>query len=72
MNANPFANGSSIFTQNGYYICQFELLSHYSKATDRPPFCSAVRNVAVPKRGVQRGLGVYRCALLATVIPNSV
>lgn len=27
MNANPFANGSSIFTQNGYYARQFELLS---------------------------------------------
>jgi malonate-semialdehyde dehydrogenase (acetylating) / methylmalonate-semialdehyde dehydrogenase len=27
MNANPFANGSAIFTQNGYYARQFELLS---------------------------------------------
>jgi malonate-semialdehyde dehydrogenase (acetylating) / methylmalonate-semialdehyde dehydrogenase len=27
MNANPFANGSSIFTQNGYYARQFELLT---------------------------------------------
>lgn len=27
MNANPFANGSVIFTQNGYYARQFELLS---------------------------------------------
>ena len=27
MNANPFANGSCIFTQNGYYARQFELLS---------------------------------------------
>ncbi|MBC8577730.1 CoA-acylating methylmalonate-semialdehyde dehydrogenase [Yanshouia hominis] len=27
MNANPFANGSCIFTQSGYYARQFELLS---------------------------------------------
>ncbi|MGI6123496.1 MAG: CoA-acylating methylmalonate-semialdehyde dehydrogenase [Acetivibrionales bacterium] len=27
MNANPFANGSVIFTQNGYYARQFELLT---------------------------------------------
>lgn len=27
MNANPFANGSAIFTQNGYYARQFELLT---------------------------------------------
>ena len=27
MNANRFANGSAIFTQNGYYARQFELLS---------------------------------------------
>ncbi len=27
MNANPFANGSSIFTQSGYYARQFEFLS---------------------------------------------
>lgn len=27
MNANPFANGSSIFTQNGYYARKFELLT---------------------------------------------
>ncbi len=27
MNANPFANGSCIFTQNGYYARQFELLT---------------------------------------------
>jgi len=27
MNANPFANGSAIFTQNGYYARQFEFLS---------------------------------------------
>jgi malonate-semialdehyde dehydrogenase (acetylating)/methylmalonate-semialdehyde dehydrogenase len=27
MNANPYANGSSIFTQNGYFARQFELLS---------------------------------------------
>jgi malonate-semialdehyde dehydrogenase (acetylating)/methylmalonate-semialdehyde dehydrogenase len=27
MNANPFANGSVIFTQNGYYARQFEFLS---------------------------------------------
>lgn len=27
MNANPYANGSAIFTQNGYYARQFELLS---------------------------------------------
>ena len=27
INANPFANGSVIFTQNGYYARQFELLS---------------------------------------------
>ena len=27
MNASPFANGSVIFTQNGYYARQFELLS---------------------------------------------
>lgn len=27
MNANPFANGSSIFTQSGYYARQFELLT---------------------------------------------
>ncbi len=27
MNANPFANGSCIFTQNGYYARQFEMLS---------------------------------------------
>lgn len=27
MNANPFANGATIFTQNGYYARQFELLS---------------------------------------------
>lgn len=27
MNDNPFANGSSIFTQNGYYARQFELLT---------------------------------------------
>lgn len=27
MNVNPFANGSSIFTQNGYYARQFELLT---------------------------------------------
>ena len=25
MNANPFANGSVIFTQSGYYACEFEL-----------------------------------------------
>jgi malonate-semialdehyde dehydrogenase (acetylating)/methylmalonate-semialdehyde dehydrogenase len=27
MNANPYANGSVIFTQNGYYARQFELLT---------------------------------------------
>ena len=27
MNANPYANGSAIFTQNGYYARQFELLT---------------------------------------------
>ncbi len=27
MNANPFANGSCIFTQNGYYARQFEMLT---------------------------------------------
>ena len=27
MNANPFANGSAIFTQNGYYARQFEMLT---------------------------------------------
>lgn len=27
MNANPFANGSVIFTQSGYYARQFELLT---------------------------------------------
>lgn len=27
MNANPFANGSSIFTESGYYARQFELLT---------------------------------------------
>lgn len=27
MNANPYANGSAIFTQNGYYARQFEYLS---------------------------------------------
>lgn len=27
MNANPFSNGSVIFTQNGYYARQFELLT---------------------------------------------
>lgn len=27
MNANPFANGSSIFTQSGYYARKFELLT---------------------------------------------
>jgi len=27
MNANPFANGSTIFTQSGYYARQFELLT---------------------------------------------
>ena len=27
MNANPFANGSVIFTQNGYYARQFEMLT---------------------------------------------
>jgi malonate-semialdehyde dehydrogenase (acetylating)/methylmalonate-semialdehyde dehydrogenase len=27
MNANPFANGSAIFTQNGYYARQFEFLT---------------------------------------------
>ena len=27
MNANPFANGSCIFTQNGYYARQFEILT---------------------------------------------
>ncbi|MFB0920495.1 MAG: CoA-acylating methylmalonate-semialdehyde dehydrogenase [Oscillospiraceae bacterium] len=27
MNDNPFANGSAIFTQNGYYARQFELLT---------------------------------------------
>jgi len=27
MNANPYANGSCIFTQNGYYARQFELLT---------------------------------------------
>lgn len=27
MNANPFANGSAIFTQNGYYAREFELLT---------------------------------------------
>jgi malonate-semialdehyde dehydrogenase (acetylating)/methylmalonate-semialdehyde dehydrogenase len=27
MNANPFANGSCIFTQNGYYARQFEFLT---------------------------------------------
>lgn len=27
MNSNPFANGSVIFTQNGYYARQFELLT---------------------------------------------
>ena len=27
MNANPFANGSAIFTQSGYYARQFEMLT---------------------------------------------
>ena len=27
MNANPFANGSCIFTQNGYYARKFEMLT---------------------------------------------
>jgi malonate-semialdehyde dehydrogenase (acetylating)/methylmalonate-semialdehyde dehydrogenase len=27
MNANPYANGSAIFTQSGYYARQFELLT---------------------------------------------
>ena len=44
MNRNPFANGSVIFTQNGYYARQFELPGVFAPVADYHILRTAVAN----------------------------